>query len=164
MKSILATDPNNTAAFVARMTLAIVVFPHGAQKLFGWFGGYGFTNTLNYLTGGPNLPWIIALLVILIESIGALLIFVGYATRIAAVCTFGNFLGVMWHSHLDQGFFMNWRREPDTSEGFEFFLLILGLSIILFITGGGRWSVDAEIMKRRAVARENIDTDITYDT
>lgn len=149
MKKMLATNPENISALVARITLALVVFPHGAQKLFGWFGGYGFSTTLHYLTGGPNLPWILAFLVIVIESVGAILVLLGFVTRFAAICMFGNFLGIMFHSHVKNGFFMNWRREPDTGEGIEFFLLILGLSIILFITGGGKWSVDASIAKSK---------------
>ncbi len=149
MKSILSTDPDNLAALAARITLALVVFPHGAQKLFGWFGGYGFTTTLHYLTGGPDLPWIIALFVILIESIAPLFLLVGYGTRIASILIFFNFIGVMFHSHVKNGFFMNWQRVPDTGEGYEFFLLLLGLTIVLMFTGGGGFSVDAAITNKK---------------
>ncbi len=55
MKRLLSTDPHNYFALIARLTLAIVLFPHGAQKLFGWFGGYGFTGTMGFLTGGAHL-------------------------------------------------------------------------------------------------------------
>ena len=64
--------------------MGIVIFPHGAQKLFGWFGGYGFSGTMGFLTGAAHLPYILAVLVILFESIGALLVFTGLLTRIAA--------------------------------------------------------------------------------
>ena len=151
MKSLLLTDPNNLAAFAARMALGIVVFPHGAQKLFGWWGGYGLSGTLHYLTGGPNIPWILALLVILIESVGALMIFFGFCTRFAAFATLCNFIGVMFHSHAKNGFFMNWLHSTDRGEGMEFFFLLMGLAIVLIITGGGKWSVDAAITRKKMV-------------
>ena len=149
MKRILATNPENWGALIARITLAVVVFPHGAQKLLGWFGGYGFTGTIHYLTGGPNVPLVIAVLVILIESIGALLVLAGFATRIAAFLVLCNFLGVMFHSHVDSGFFMNWYSDPNRGEGYEFFLLLFGLSLILMYTGGGKFSLDAAMTRPR---------------
>lgn len=78
MKKLLTTDPNNWAAFLARIILGIVVFPHGAQKLFGWFGGYGFEGTMGYMTTQMRLPWIIGFLVIIIESICALGLMAGF--------------------------------------------------------------------------------------
>src|SRR5205085_12039148 len=119
MKNFFSTDPNNWAAFIIRLTLGIVLFPHGAQKLFGWFGGYGFSGTMGFLTGGAHLPWILALLVILIESIGSLLLVFGLLTRLAAFGMFVNFLGIIYTSHIDSGFFMNWARTPNKAEGFE---------------------------------------------
>jgi len=68
MKKIIATNPTNTTALIARLALGLSLFPHGAQKLFGWFGGYGFTGTMGFLTGSAHLPTFIAVLVILIES------------------------------------------------------------------------------------------------
>lgn len=56
MKKILSTNTNNTTALIARIALGIVVFPHGAQKLLGWFGGYGFEGTMSFLTGQAGLP------------------------------------------------------------------------------------------------------------
>jgi putative oxidoreductase len=69
LASVLVVDDD---AAVARVALGAVMFPHGAQKLLGWFGGYGFQGTMGFLTGQAGLPYPIALLVILIESIGAL--------------------------------------------------------------------------------------------
>lgn len=154
MKNLLLTDPNNLAAFAARMALGIVVFPHGAQKLFGWWGGYGLTGTLHYLTGWAGIPWIFALLVILIESVGSLMIFFGFCTRFAAFATLCNFVGVMFHSHAKNGFFMNWLHSQDRGEGMEFFFLLIGLAIVLIITGGGKWSVDAALTRKKIVVDE----------
>lgn len=149
MKQILATSPNDWAAMIARLTTGIVVFPHGAQKLFGWFGGYGFNGTMGFLTEQMNLPWLIGLLVILIESIGALLLIFGFLTRIAALGMIGNFIGVIVTSHLSNGFFMNWSGQPDKGEGYEFHLLVVGLSLACLIAGGGKWSVDAALTRTR---------------
>jgi len=145
MKKLLATNCANTTALIARLALGIVVFPHGAQKLLGWFGGYGFEGTMGFLTGTAGLPWIVAFLVILIEFFGALFLITGFATRLAAIGVIGNFLGVVITSHLNNGFFMNWDSQPNKGEGIEFFILLFGLAIISFIAGGGRASVDAAI-------------------
>lgn len=146
MKKLFQTNPNNWTALIARLALGITIFPHGAQKLLGWFGGYGFNGTMGFLTGQVHLPWIIAFLVILIESVGALFIIFGFATRIAALAILGNFLGVLFSTHIRNGFFMNWSMQPNKGEGFEFFILIFGLAVILLITGGGKASVDSAIV------------------
>src|SRR5580765_7937921 len=117
MKKLLATNSENTTALLARLALGVVVFPHGAQKLLGWFGGYGFDGTMGFLTGTAGLPYFIALLVILIESIGALFLIAGFATRIAALGILVNFIGVVLTSNLS--FFMNWSGEANKGQGLE---------------------------------------------
>lgn len=145
MKQLFATNPDNVKALIARLALGIVIFPHGAQKLFGWFGGYGFEGTMGFLTGTSGLPWIIALLVILIESIGALFLIFGFATRLAALGIIGTFLGIVLTAHLNSGFFMNWYSQAGQGEGLEYFILLFGLAITVLIAGGGKASVDATI-------------------
>lgn len=148
MKKILATNPTNTTALVARIALAIVVFPHGAQKLFGWFGGNGFDGTMGFLTGMVGLPYIIALLVILIEVFAALFLVAGFATRVAAFGVIANFIGVIAVSNFN--FFMNWAGKAGMAEGLEYFILLFGLALICLIAGGGRASVDAAMANRTA--------------
>lgn len=147
MKKILSTNPGNITALIARIALGVVVFPHGAQKLLGWFGGYGFTGTMGFMTESAGLPWIIALLVILIEFFGALMLISGFGTRLAAVGIIVNFLGVVITSHASNGFFMNWYMQPNKGEGLEYFILLFGLSIISLIAGGGKASIDAVLTK-----------------
>lgn len=147
MKRLLSTNSENTTALVARLALGFVVFPHGAQKLLGWFGGYGFDGTMGFLTGTAGLPSLIALLVILIEFFGALFLVAGFATRLAAIGIISNFIGVVVTSNLHNGFFMNWYAQPNKGEGLEYFILLFGLAIISLIAGGGRASVDAAITK-----------------
>lgn len=147
MKKILTTNPANTTALFARLALGVVVFPHGAQKLLGWFGGYGFHGTMGFLTGTAGLPSIIALLVILIEFFGSLFLIAGFATRFAAIGIFGNFIGVVATSNLHNGFFMNWYAQPNKGEGLEYFILLFGLAVVSVVAGGGRASADAAISK-----------------
>jgi putative oxidoreductase len=145
MKKILKTNSENTTALLARLALGIVVFPHGAQKLLGWFGGYGFDGTMGFLTSTAGLPSIVALLVILIEFFGSIFLIAGFATRLAAIGILGNFIGVVLTSNLNNGFFMNWYAQPNKGEGLEYFILLFGLGIISLIAGGGRASIDAAI-------------------
>jgi putative oxidoreductase len=146
MKKILATNPDNVTALVARLAVGIVIFPHGAQKLFGWFGGYGFSGTMGFLTDTVHLPFVLAIMVILIESICALFVLAGFFTRVAVLGITVQFLYIMFRMHWKNGFFMNWT-GAQKGEGIEFFLLLLALSVVLLITGGGKASIDAAITK-----------------
>lgn len=147
MKKLLSTNPGNSNALIARLILGIVVFPHGAQKLLGWFGGGGFTGTMGFLTATAGLPLIIGLLVILVEFFGSLLLIFGFLTRIAAAGIIGLFLGIVFTAQINNGFFMNWGMVAGKGEGLEYFILILGLALISLISGGGRASVDAVMVK-----------------
>ncbi|MHB8205984.1 DoxX family protein [Mucilaginibacter sp.] len=147
MKKLFSTNPQNVSALVARLALGIVIFPHGAQKLLGCFGGYGFNGTMGFLTGTAGLPWIVALLVVLIEFFGSLLLIFGFATRVAAFCIIAEFIGVVLSTHIHNGFFMNWYAVSQKGEGLEYFILLFGLAIVALISGGGKASVDSVIAK-----------------
>lgn len=148
MKNIFKTNRQNWSALVARLALALVVFPHGAQKLFGWFGGNGFQGTMGFMTTQGGLPWIVALFVILIESIAALMVLFGFATRIAALGIFGLFAIIALQYHSSNGFFMNWMGNQK-GEGIEYFIILLGLALSLIITGGGKASADGALVPVR---------------
>lgn len=142
-KRLLQTDDSLTA-FIVRVTVALVILPHGMQKLFGLFGGYGFKATMNFFTSSGT-PAILAFLVILTESIGALLILFGFTTRLwAAMLTI--IMLVASNMHSANGFFMNWT-GAQKGEGFEYHLLVIGICIALLIKGAGRWSVDRQLSK-----------------
>jgi putative oxidoreductase len=151
MNKILATDTNNWTALIARLSIGITIFPHGAQKLLGWFGGYGFEGTMGFLTTGAGLPYIFALLVILIEFFGSLFLIFGFLTRVSAFGMIALFTGVVLTSHISNGFFMNWGMEAGKGEGLEFFILLFGLTVISLIAGGGKASVDAAISKTKNI-------------
>lgn len=134
-----------------RISLALVVFPHGAQKLFGWFGGYGFSGMMDYFTETVGLPWIIGFLVIMIESIGSIALLLGFATRVVALCFTFLAIGIVLSSHIQNGFFMNWFGNQ-AGEGYEYFILWIGISLTLLISGAGKYSFDREISSKKQLA------------
>ena len=148
MKKIFATNTNNWTELFARLALGITIFPHGAQKLLGWFGGYGFTGTMRFLTTQAHLPWLLAFLVIMIESVGALALIFGFGTRIAAFGILVNFLGILFTTQINNGFFMNWYSQAGKGEGIEYFILVFGLAIVALIAGGGKASIDSTFAGR----------------
>jgi putative oxidoreductase len=148
VNKIIATEDNWTA-LILRLTLGLVMFPHGAQKLFGWFGGHGFGGTMGFFTETMGIPYIFALLAIIAESFGALGLIVGLLTRVAAFGV-GVTIGVAaLMVHVQHGFFMNWSGQQ-AGEGFEFHLLVVGMALTLIISGGGKWSVDSLLAKKSA--------------
>lgn len=139
--SSLVSTGDSLAPFFLRVTLAVMMFPHGAQKLLGWFGGFGFKGSMGYFTGTVGAPWIVGLLVILGEFFGPLLLLAGFATRFAAASLALIMLGAAWQMRAN-GFFMNWFGNQK-GEGIELFLLVIGIAGALIVTGGGKFSVDA---------------------
>ena len=137
---------NNSSYWIPRVILGLVIFPHGAQKLLGWLGGFGFTNTISYFTQTAGLPWIIAFLIIIGESLGALALITGLFTRLSAFGLICIMIGAITLVHSPNGFFMNWFGKQ-AGEGFEYHLLVIGISIPLLINGGGKFSLDGVIYK-----------------
>lgn len=132
---------NDYGALCVRLALGIVMFPHGAQKVFGWFGGHGFAGTMGFFTDVMGIPYILALLVVLAEFLGALGLIVGALTRIAALGIGSVMLGAIVLVHLPHGFFMNWSGNQ-AGEGYEYHLLAIGMSLALMIRGAGALSFD----------------------
>lgn len=146
IKKLFQTD-NNIAMFVLRMLLGIVFFPHGAQKVFGWFGGMGFNGTMVSFTEKLGIPAFLAFLAILAESLGPMALIMGALTRIAAFGIACNMVVAVFMLHLKNGFFMNWFGKQQ-GEGFEYHILVVAITIALMIRGGGRWSLDGLIAKK----------------
>jgi len=141
-QQVFSTD-SNWPGLILRLTLGLVIFPHAAQKLFGWFNGPGLSGEMQYLTQTTGLSTFTAVMVILVECGGALLLLSGLATRIAAVGMMGLFIGMIVVVHYKSGFFMNWfAQAPAGQEGFEYHLLVIGMCVALILTGGGRFSLD----------------------
>ncbi len=147
---VLATH-GGSAETVLRVTLAAVLFPHGAQKLLGWWGGYGFEGTHAFLTGQIGLPGLLATGMILFEFFGPVLLVLGLLTRPIALATIGIMVGAIATVHWPFGFFMNWTGAQG-GEGFEFHLLVLAIAAALVIQGAGALSLDRRIARKLARA------------
>jgi len=139
---------NDIAPTILRIVLGFVLLGHGAQKLLGLFGGYGFDGTMHYFTDTVGLPWIIGFLVIVIEFFGSISLILGFATRVWAASMAIMLTGVVATVHWKNGFFMNWFGDQ-AGEGFEYFLLAAGMAVSLVISGAGRFSIDGYIGKAK---------------
>lgn len=148
-RRFLQTERDWTATLL-RVTLGLMILPHGAQKLLGWFGGYGFEGTLGYFSGTLGVPVAVASLVILAEFFGGLGLLTGLFTRLSALGVAAVMLGAVFiGGHIENGFFMNWTGQQ-AGEGFEFHLLALGIAAAVFIKGAGAASLDRLIADRLA--------------
>jgi putative oxidoreductase len=128
---------------VLRLTLAVVMFAHGAQKTLGWFGGDGLRGTLDVLRKS-GVPSPVAVLAIMAEFLGPLGLAAGLLTRVAALGIAAVMLGAILTVHRQHGFFMNWYGSQQ-GEGFEYHVLAIGLAVALVLNGAGAWSLDAVI-------------------
>ncbi len=142
---LFKTD-NTVSTLVLRLTLGAVFFPHGAQKVLGWFGGYGFTGTMGFFTGTMGIPAVFAFLAIVAEFAGSIGLILGLGTRIAALGIASTMVVAIATVHAQFGFFMNWT-GVQKGEGFEYHLLAIGLALALIIRGGGKFSADGAIAK-----------------
>src|SRR6266852_476368 len=139
---LVATD-GSVVPLVLRLRLAVVMFPHGAQKMLGWFGGHGFKGTMAFFAkSGIPAGW--AFLAIMAEFLGPLGLAVGLLTRVAALGIAAVMLGAILTVHGRHGFFMNWYGNQP-GEGFEYHVLAIGLAVALVLNGAGVWSLDAVI-------------------
>jgi putative oxidoreductase len=149
LRKFLSTD-NDPAALVMRLALGLVFFAHGGQKVLGWWGGYGASATIQGFAK-MGLPPVVTVLIMAAELGGAILLILGFLTRLAALGIGCVMAGALFMVHAKVGFFMNWA-GTQKGEGFEYHILALGLAIALLIKGGGALSVD------RALTREDRET------
>ena len=145
-KKLITTHPN-LGFSIARLALGLVIFPHGAQKLLGLFGGYGYSGTMESLTTQMGLPSIVAFSVIMIEFFGSISLVLGLFSRFWALSLAGMFTGIIITTQLEHGFFMNWYGNQ-AGEGYEYSLLVIGLALTILANGSGKWSIDTLISKK----------------
>ena len=154
VRKLIATN-NDVATTILRLALGVIFFAHGAQKMLGWFGGYGFTGTMGFFTGVLHIPPVFAFLAIAAEFFGGLGLIFGLLTRVAALGVFCNMIVAVVMVHSRFGFWMNWTGEQK-GEGYEYHLLLLAASAFLMIRGAGAASVDGLLsspMSNRIEAR-----------
>jgi putative oxidoreductase len=140
VRRVLGTEAD-VAPAIARVALGLVMFPHGAQKALGWFGGYGFSGTYGFMTKQLGVPGLFAVLAILAEFAGALALIAGVGSRVAALGIAAVMFVAIGMVHLPNGFFMNWT-GAQAGEGFEYHLLAIALAAIVLVKGGGKGSID----------------------
>jgi putative oxidoreductase len=148
--SMMKTDCN-WGATLARLTVGLVMLPHGLQKTVGAFGGYGFSGTMGFLTSTVGLPTIIAFLVIMAESVGALALILGFMSRFCAASLAVVMVGAAFMAHSEHGLFMNWSGQQ-AGEGFEYHLLVIGACLSVVVTGGGALSIDGMMSRLKSGA------------
>ena len=140
LRKLISTD-NDSATAILRFVLGVIFFAHGAQKMLGWFGGYGFSGTMGFLTDVMHIPVLFAFLALTAEFFGGLGLILGFLTRIAALGIFFNMVVAIAMVHYRFGFFMNWN-GAQKGEGFEYHLLVLAITAFLMIRGAGAVSID----------------------
>ena len=126
-----------------RLVVGATFLAHGAQKLFGVWGGGGLAGTAAYFDSlglSPGYP--LAVAVALAESLGGVLLMTGALTSYAAAALIVTMLGAIWNVHLSNGFFMNWGLTPGRGHGVEYDLVLIAALASLVISGPGTLSVD----------------------
>ena len=144
--SILATN-GSFSLFALRVALGVVVLPHGLQKVFGWFGGWGLSGTLGWFAS-IGIPAVLGILAIAADFAGALALIAGAGARLAAFGIGVNMIVAALVVHRPNGFFMNWAGNQ-AGEGFEFHILAAAMSLAVVLGGAGRWSVDRLVTARK---------------
>jgi putative oxidoreductase len=137
---LLNTDPD-WAVTVARVTLGVVFFGHGAQKLIGWFGGSGLKNTLQTMSQHLGLPPALALGPIAAEFFGGLGLILGVLSRVDAAAIAVTMVVAIWMVHARHGLFLNWYGNKQ-GHGYEYHLLAIALALVVVVRGGGALSLD----------------------
>ena len=130
------------AALALRVPIGIILAAHGAQKLFGWFGGYGLEGTGQWMASiGLEPGYLMALLAGSAEFYGGLALVLGLFTRPAAALSAFTMLVALFSVHFEHGLFL-------VNDGYEYALALFAATAALTIQGAGRFSVDNTLAKK----------------
>jgi putative oxidoreductase len=151
LNKLIHTNPD-AAPTILRLALGAVFFAHGAQKMMGWWGGYGFSGTMSFFEH-MGIPAVFAFLAIAAEFLGGLGLILGLLGRVAAFGIACNMVVAIAKVHAANGFFMNWG-GGQKGEGFEFHVLALAMTAAIMIAGSGAWSVDRALSGSGKAARQ----------
>ncbi len=136
-----------------RLAMGGVFIAHGAQKLFGVWGGGGLSGTAAYFTAlGLPSPYVLAILAAIIETGGGALLVVGYQTIWVSLALIVNMGVAVWKVHFASGFFLNWTITPGVGHGYEYNLVLIAGLLCLIFTGAGALSIDYS--RQRAAEEE----------
>jgi putative oxidoreductase len=140
LRKLFQTSDDRLLALL-RLTLGVIFFAHGAQKMLGWFGGFGYAGTMHAFTGAMHIPPPLAFLAIAAEFFGGLGLIFGLLGRVAAFGITVNMLVAIAAVHAKNGLFMNWAGNQ-RGEGFEYHLLAIVVALAIVIRGSGALSFD----------------------
>ena len=141
MEMIVGTYPS-WSLLIVRVVLGVIFFAHGAQKVFGCFGGPGFKGTIAYFKQAMGIPAGATVLAALIECFGGLAMLAGLLVRPAALGLVIVMLVAVAKVHWKNGFFLNMAMTPGKGHGYEFNLALIGMALAVLVGGAGRYSVD----------------------
>ena len=128
---------------ILRLALGVVFAAHGAQKVFGIWGGAGLSGTAAFFSElGLTPAYPLSLFVGLVELAGGLMLAAGAFTLITSAVLVINMSVAVWKVHLPNGFFLNWVNAPGAGHGYEFNLVLLAGLVCLMLTGPGAFSID----------------------
>ena len=140
VQTLLATD-RSWSGPVLRLSAGVIFTAHGAQKLFGWFGGYGLEGTGQYMASlGLEPGYLMALLAGSAEFFGGLALLLGLLVRPAALVLALTMVVAIVSAHLPNGLFLS-------NGGYEFGLALLAMSLVLVVQGGGRFALDTRLAR-----------------
>lgn len=146
MRNLFQTR-DDALLLVARVVLGVIMCAHGAQKVFGWFGGGGLDGTFAFFAS-LGIPAPLGVLAIAVEILGGPALILGLLGRVAALGVVVNMLVAIFAVHGRFGFFMNWSNRQG-GEGIEFHLVAIALALAVVVHGSGSLSVDRALAGRR---------------
>jgi len=132
----------STSLLIVRVVLGVIFFAHGAQKVFGWFGGPGLRGVIAYFKQALGVPAPLTVLAAFTECFGGLAMIVGLLVRPAAVGLILVLLVAIAKVHRPNGFFLNWALEPGKGHGYEMNLALIGMALAVLVGGAGALSID----------------------
>ena len=143
LRKLLRT-PNDLTLTLARIILAAIFFAHGSQKMFGFFGGRGVSGTIAIFEQTMGIPAPLTILAMTAEVFGAIGMFFGLFSRVAALGLLVVMVVAPFANHLYPNFFMNWTGRQ-MGEGYEYHLLAIALIVTILVRGAGAVSLDRVI-------------------
>jgi putative oxidoreductase len=141
MDVVMLTYPS-WSLLITRLALGIIFIAHGAQKLFGWFGGHGLKGTIGYFQQALKVPPALTVLAAATEFFGGVALVIGLLARPAAVGLIVVMLVAIATVHWRNGFFINWAQQPGKGHGYEMNLALLAMAFAVLVGGAGALSID----------------------
>jgi putative oxidoreductase len=150
LKRLIQTE-QDYALTMARLVLGVIFFAHGGQLMPGWFGGHGFSGSMQFFTQQLGVPVVFAFLAIAGQFFGGIMLIAGLAGRAAALAIACIMAVAVVKVHWQFGLFMNWF-GAQKGEGFEYHLLAIALGLVIVLRGSGAFSLDRLLLQLRGSA------------